>query len=97
MSDGLGRKYLIYLTLFPSILTQLLVIYLSHPERNLGLGLLYADALLSGCLGGGSLLEPCVTAYVGKQIIPSPSLAVPTLFLLVPLKDSFSILWLHNY
>ncbi|GJJ73441.1 hypothetical protein EMPS_05799 [Entomortierella parvispora] len=64
LSDRLGRKYLIYMTLIPSAATQLLIIYLIHPERNLGLGLLYGNYVLNGCLGGESLLEPCVTSYV---------------------------------
>ncbi|KAG0053334.1 hypothetical protein BGZ83_001299 [Gryganskiella cystojenkinii] len=83
-SDIWGRKYLIYLSVFPFISTQLLIIFLSHPERNLGLGLLYADSLLTGCLGGGTLLEPSVNAYVA-DITPRDKRSVAMGYLMVAL------------
>ncbi|KAF9952205.1 hypothetical protein BGZ72_006449 [Mortierella alpina] len=64
LSDKFGRKTLIFLTLIPVALTQILIVFMAHPSTNLGLAPLYADALFMGSLGAGMLLEPCVTAYV---------------------------------
>lgn len=65
-SDRLGRKFLIYLTLIPIMVTQLLILYMAHPSTTLGTGWLYADALFIGALGGGLLLDPGLMSYVGK-------------------------------
>ncbi|KAG9069347.1 hypothetical protein KI688_010247 [Linnemannia hyalina] len=64
LSDKYGRKALIYLTLVPGVLTQLLILYMARPTSNLGVGVLYADGLFMGIMGAGILLEPCLNAYV---------------------------------
>lgn len=64
-SDRLGRKFLIYLTLIPVMITQLLILYMAHPSTTLGTWWLYADALIIGALGGGLLLDPGLMSYVG--------------------------------
>ncbi|KAF9154702.1 hypothetical protein BG015_000157 [Linnemannia schmuckeri] len=64
LSDKYGRKALIYLTLLPAVLTQLLILYMARPTSNLGVGVLYADGLFMGVMGAGILLEPCLNAYV---------------------------------
>ncbi|KAG0028995.1 hypothetical protein BGZ81_004221 [Podila clonocystis] len=63
-SDRLGRKLLIYLTLIPVMVTQLLILYMAHPSTTLGTWWLYADALFIGALGGGLLFDPGVMSYV---------------------------------
>ncbi|KAF9122528.1 hypothetical protein BGW39_009693 [Mortierella sp. 14UC] len=64
LSDKYGRKPLIYMTLVPAMLTQLLIVYMARPTSNLGIGILYADGLFMGLMGAGILLEPCLNAYV---------------------------------
>ncbi|KAF9146752.1 hypothetical protein BGX30_009534 [Mortierella sp. GBA39] len=64
LSDKYGRKALIYLTLVPAVLTQLLILYMARPTSNLGVGVLYADGLFMGVMGAGILLEPCLNAYI---------------------------------
>ncbi|KAF9908309.1 hypothetical protein EC991_009953 [Linnemannia zychae] len=64
LSDRYGRKPLIYMTLVPATLTQLLIVYMARPSSNLGIGVLYADGLFMGLMGAGILLEPCLNAYV---------------------------------
>ncbi|KAG0291244.1 hypothetical protein BGZ96_005378 [Linnemannia gamsii] len=64
LSDKYGRKALIYLTLLPAVLTQLLILYMARPTSNLGVGVLYADGLFMGIMGAGILLEPCLNAYI---------------------------------
>ncbi|KAK3815939.1 MAG: major facilitator superfamily domain-containing protein [Linnemannia elongata] len=64
LSDKYGRKALIYITLLPAVLTQLLILYMARPTSNLGIGVLYADGLFMGVMGAGILLEPCLNAYV---------------------------------
>ncbi|KAG0376967.1 hypothetical protein BGX24_006949 [Mortierella sp. AD032] len=64
LSDKYGRKPLIYMTLIPAIMTQLLIVYMARPSSNLGVGVLYADGLFMGLMGAGILLEPCLNAYV---------------------------------
>ncbi|KAG0055886.1 hypothetical protein BGZ83_007175, partial [Gryganskiella cystojenkinii] len=64
MSDRYGRKSLVFWTLIPALLTQSLVVYMSRPGVNLGVGILYADALMMGLTGGGLLLEPAMNAYI---------------------------------
>ncbi|KAF9214291.1 hypothetical protein BGZ59_003969 [Podila verticillata] len=63
-SDRIGRKSLIYLTLIPVMVTQLLILYMAHPSTTLGTWWLYADALFIGALGGGLLLDPGLNSYV---------------------------------
>ncbi|KAG0331158.1 hypothetical protein BG000_011165 [Podila horticola] len=63
-SDRLGRKFLIYLSLIPVMVTQLLILYMAHPSTTLGTWWLYADALFIGALGGGLLLDPGLMSYV---------------------------------
>ncbi|KAF9180053.1 hypothetical protein BGZ51_006460 [Haplosporangium sp. Z 767] len=63
MSDKLGRKFLIYITLVPAILTQLLVVYMAQPKSLLGIEALYVDAILVGLAGGGLLLDPGMSGY----------------------------------
>lgn len=67
LSDKYGRKALIYLTLLPAALTQLLILYMARPTSNLGVGVLYADGIFMGVVGAGILLEPCLNAYIGKN------------------------------
>lgn len=69
LSDKYGRKALIYITLIPAVMTQLLILYMARPTSNLGFGVLYADGLFMGVMGAGILLEPCLNAYVGKRWI----------------------------
>ncbi|OAQ34785.1 MFS general substrate transporter [Linnemannia elongata AG-77] len=64
LSDKYGRKALIYLTLLPAALTQLLILYMARPTSNLGVGVLYADGIFMGVVGAGILLEPCLNAYI---------------------------------
>ncbi|KAG0252987.1 hypothetical protein BG011_006616 [Mortierella polycephala] len=64
MSDKFGRKFLIYLTLVPFLLTQLLIVYMAQPESLLGIKALYIDAALIGLTGGGLLLEPGMNGYI---------------------------------
>ncbi|GJJ72265.1 hypothetical protein EMPS_04622 [Entomortierella parvispora] len=64
MSDRHGRKSLVFWTLIPALLTQVLIIYMAHPTVNLGVWVLYVDALLMGLSGGGLLLDPAMTAYI---------------------------------
>ncbi|KAG0271140.1 hypothetical protein BGZ95_001101 [Linnemannia exigua] len=64
LSDKYGRKPLIYMTLVPAMLTQLLIVYMARPTSNLGVGILYADGLFMGLMGAGILLEPCLNAYI---------------------------------
>lgn len=64
MSDKLGRKSLIYLTLVPFLLTQLLIVYMAQPKSLFGIKALYFDAVLIGLTGGGLLLETGVNSYV---------------------------------
>ncbi|KAF9916624.1 hypothetical protein BX616_003301 [Lobosporangium transversale] len=64
LSDVYGRKTLMFLTLIPALLTQLLIVYMAHPATNVGIGVLYVDALIMGLLGAGLLLEPAIFAYV---------------------------------
>lgn len=66
MSDRYGRKGLIFWTLIPALLTQALILYMSRPGVNLGVWILYVDALMMGLTGGGLLLEPGLSAYIGK-------------------------------
>ncbi|KAG9070200.1 hypothetical protein KI688_009532 [Linnemannia hyalina] len=63
-SDRRGRKFLIYLSLVPGVFSQLLIIHMGKPHSNLGLWPLYVNAVLTGCLGAGSLLEPGLNAYL---------------------------------
>lgn len=63
-SDRRGRKSLIYLTLVPGVFSQLLIIHMGKPNSSLGLWPLYVNAVLTGCLGAGSLLEPGLNAYL---------------------------------
>lgn len=63
-SDRRGRKFLIYLTLVPGFFSQLLIINMGKPHSNFGLWPLYLNAVLTGCLGAGSLLEPGLNAYL---------------------------------
>ncbi|KAG0080461.1 hypothetical protein BGZ90_012242 [Linnemannia elongata] len=63
-SDRRGRKFLIYLTLVPGFFSQLLIINMGKPHSNVGLWPLYLNAVLTGCLGAGSLLEPGLNAYL---------------------------------
>ncbi|KAG0363132.1 hypothetical protein BGZ54_008297, partial [Gamsiella multidivaricata] len=63
-SDRLGRKLLMYLTLIPTIFSLLLVIYMGLPSSDLSIAWLYADALVEGCLGAGSLLNAGLNSYV---------------------------------
>ncbi|KAF9135118.1 hypothetical protein BGX30_011658 [Mortierella sp. GBA39] len=63
-SDRRGRKFLIYLSLVPGFFSQLLIIHMGKPHSNLGLWPLYVNAVLTGCLGAGSLLEPGLNAYL---------------------------------
>ncbi|KAG0285052.1 hypothetical protein BGZ96_010660, partial [Linnemannia gamsii] len=64
-SDLHGRKFLIYLTLVPGLFSQMLIIYMGRPHSTLGLWPLYVNAIVTGCLGAGSLLEPGLGAYIG--------------------------------
>ncbi|KAF9108843.1 hypothetical protein BGX27_008194 [Mortierella sp. AM989] len=64
MSDRHGRKALIFLTLAPVMFTQILIVYMAHPTINLGMWILYVDALFVGLLGAGLLLEPCLNSYI---------------------------------
>ncbi|KAF9584580.1 hypothetical protein BGW38_005951 [Lunasporangiospora selenospora] len=67
LSDTKGRKSLIYLTLIPALLTQILVMYMASPSSKLGIWILYVDALMMGSMGGGLLLEPSMNAYVADS------------------------------
>ncbi|KAF9548996.1 hypothetical protein EC957_004988 [Mortierella hygrophila] len=67
-SDRRGRKFLIYLSLVPGVFSQLLIIHMGKPHSNLGLWPLYVNAVLTGCLGAGSLLEPGLNAYLGRGL-----------------------------
>ncbi|KAG0302339.1 hypothetical protein BGZ98_007596 [Dissophora globulifera] len=64
LSDQYGRKALIYLTLFPLIITQVLIVIMARPSSTLAIEILYLDSLLVGVLGGGQLLSPSVNAYI---------------------------------
>ncbi|KAG0363078.1 hypothetical protein BGZ54_008357 [Gamsiella multidivaricata] len=64
LSDRYGRKALIYITLIPTMLTQALIVYMAHPSTKLGVSILYADAVFTGVLGAGLLLEPSLNAYI---------------------------------
>ncbi|KAG0023228.1 hypothetical protein BGZ80_010050 [Entomortierella chlamydospora] len=64
LSDRFGRKALIFLTLIPVLFTQALIVYMARPTVNLGMWMLYLDALFVGALGGGVLLGPSLNAYV---------------------------------
>ncbi|KAF9917033.1 hypothetical protein BX616_002088 [Lobosporangium transversale] len=63
-SDHFGRKYLLYLTIIPSILSQLLLIWMSLPNNHMGIIWLFVNALITGCLGANALLEPSLSAYI---------------------------------
>ncbi|KAF9923531.1 hypothetical protein FBU30_006431 [Linnemannia zychae] len=63
-SDYYGRKYLVHMTLVPGAFSLLLIIYMNKPHSTLGLWPLYLNAILGGILGGGSLLEPSMNAYL---------------------------------
>ncbi|KAF8943502.1 hypothetical protein BGZ47_005389 [Haplosporangium gracile] len=67
-SDHRGRKFLIYLTLVPSLFSQMLIIHMGKLHSNLGLWPLYVDAILTGCLGAEALLLPGLNAYLGAAI-----------------------------
>jgi len=67
MSDRHGRKSLVFWTLLPALTTQALIIYMALPTVNLGVWALYVDALMMGLTGGGLLLDPSLTAYIGKE------------------------------
>jgi len=69
LSDKYGRKTLIFLTLIPVTLTQALIVFMAHPSTDVGLAPLYVDAVFMGALGAGMLLEPCITAYLGKVVV----------------------------
>ncbi|KAF9172283.1 hypothetical protein BGX21_010813 [Mortierella sp. AD011] len=64
LSDRFGRKPLIFLTLIPVMFTQILIVYMARPTVNLGMWILYLDALFVGALGGGVLLGPSLNSYV---------------------------------
>ncbi|KAG0202010.1 hypothetical protein BGX28_005327 [Mortierella sp. GBA30] len=51
LSDKLGRKALIYMTLIPATLAQALIVYMAQPTTNLGLWILYVDSIFMGLLG----------------------------------------------
>ncbi|KAI8597563.1 major facilitator superfamily domain-containing protein [Dissophora ornata] len=64
LSDRYGRKYLMHITLTPMMLSQALIVYMARPSSTLGVGFLYADAVLIGLVGAGTLLEPSMNAYI---------------------------------
>lgn len=52
----------------PGFFSQLLIINMGKPHSNFGLWPLYLNAVLTGCLGAGSLLEPGLNAYLGRGL-----------------------------
>ncbi|KAG0087046.1 hypothetical protein BGZ92_007638 [Podila epicladia] len=67
LSDRVGRKLLMYLTLIPAVFSQLFVVYMALPSTQLGLGFLYIDAFLNGTFGAGTLLVPALNAYIADS------------------------------
>ncbi|KAI1318616.1 hypothetical protein EDD11_006117 [Mortierella claussenii] len=70
LSDVYGRKALIFMTLIPSMMTQMLIVYMAQPSTNFGIKPLYVDALFLGLFGAGMLLDPAIFAYVGSIVGP---------------------------
>ncbi|KAK3813973.1 MAG: major facilitator superfamily domain-containing protein [Benniella sp.] len=63
-SDRLGRKYLIYLSMIPTICSQLLLIHMNLNNSRWNVALLYVNALITGCLCADEILQPALLAYI---------------------------------
>jgi MFS family permease len=66
LSDVFGRKALLQLALIAHSLSQLITWFAASPHNPVGYRLLYVDSILLGMTAGSSLIQPAITAYVGK-------------------------------
>ncbi|KFH65346.1 hypothetical protein MVEG_08824 [Podila verticillata NRRL 6337] len=64
LSDRIGRKMLMYLTLIPAVFSQLFIVYMALSSTKFGRGLLYIEAFLNGSFGAGTLLDTSMNAYI---------------------------------